>query len=77
MADKKRVPLTLEEKTMIFQRKEEHPNETWEGIANLFTEKWGRKINKSMAFKCHKKRKILGQNQTKLICPRQDSFRPQ
>ena len=62
MADKKRVPLTLEEKTMIFQRKEEHPNETWEGIANLFTEKWGRKINKSMAFKCHKqiKEKNLG-----------------
>ena len=30
MAHKKRVPLTLEEKKMIFQWTEGHPNETWE-----------------------------------------------
>ena len=54
MADKKRVAITLQEKTLIFERREEHPEESWSVIANLFSVKWGRKITKSMVYKCHK-----------------------
>ena len=54
MADKKRVAITLQEKTLIFQRREEHPEESWSVIANLFSVKWGRKLTKSMVYKCHK-----------------------
>ena len=28
MADKKKFPMTLQEKTLIFQRREEHPEES-------------------------------------------------
>ena len=54
MADKKRVAITLQEKTLIFERREEHPEESWSVIANLFSVKWGRKLTKSMVYKCHK-----------------------
>ena len=48
MADKKRVPMTLQEKTLIYQRREEHPEKSWTVISNLFSEKLGRKISRSM-----------------------------
>ena len=54
MADKKRVAITLQEKTLIFQRREEHLEESWSVIANLFSVKWGRKLTKSMVYKRHK-----------------------
>ena len=54
MADKKRVAITLQEKKLIFERREEHPEESWSVIANLFSVKWGRKLTKSMVYKCHK-----------------------
>ena len=54
MADKKRVAITLQEKTLIFERREEHPEESWSVIANFFSVKWGRKLTKSMVYKCHK-----------------------
>ena len=62
MADKKRVAITLQEKTLIFQRREEHPEESWSVIANLFSVKWGRKLTKSMVYKCHKH--IKGQKES-------------
>ena len=62
MADKKRVAITLQEKTLIFQRREEHPEESWAVIANLFSVKWGRKITRSMACRCHKQ--IKGQKES-------------
>lgn len=62
MADKKRVAITLQEKTLIFQRREEHPEESWAVIANLFSVKWGRKITRSMACRFHKQ--IKGQKES-------------
>ena len=62
MADKKRVAITLQEKTLIFQRRQEHPEESWAVIANLFSVKWGRKITRSMACRCHKQ--IKGQKES-------------
>lgn len=62
MADKKRVAITLQEKTLIFQRRQEHPEESWAVIANLFSVKWGRKITRSMACRFHKQ--IKGQKES-------------
>ena len=52
MADKKRVAITLQEKTLIFQRREEHPDESWY-VITIFSVKWSRKVKRSMALKCH------------------------
>ncbi len=51
MAEKKRNPWSLQVKIEIFNRKEAHPDESWTVISNFFTEKWDKKINRSMAFK--------------------------
>ena len=72
MADKKRVAMTLQEKSLIFQRREEHPEESWSVIANFFSVKWGRKLNRSMAFKCHKQ---IKDQKEKTEHPIQDFFR--
>ena len=44
MAEKKRVTFTIEQ----------CPEESFTTIANFFTEKWGRKIDRCMARKWHK-----------------------
>ena len=54
MAEKKRVPFTIEQKIQIFERREQRPEESFATIAKFFTEKWGRKIDRCMVRKCHK-----------------------
>lgn len=58
--------MTLQEKTLIYQRREEHPEESWTVISNLFSEKLGRKISRSMAYKCHKQLKDRMESGTEL-----------
>ena len=55
MAKKKRVTFTIEQKKkQIFERSEQHPEESFATVVNFFTEKWGRKIDRSMARRWHK-----------------------
>ena len=49
MAEKKRVTFTIEQKKQIFERREQCPEESFTTIANFFTEKWGIKIDRTMA----------------------------
>ena len=42
-AEKKRVTFTIEQKKQIFERSEQHPEESFTMIASFFTEKWGEK----------------------------------
>ena len=54
MTEKKRDTFTIEQKKQIFERREQRPEESFTKIVNFFTEKWGRKIDRSMARRWHK-----------------------
>ena len=41
MAEKKRDSFTIEQKKQNFERREQHPEESFATIAYFFTEKWG------------------------------------
>ena len=69
MAEKKRVSLTIEQKKQIFERKEQHSEESFATIANFFTENWGRKIDRCMARKWHKLLKDQEKRETNLMQP--------
>ena len=52
--DKKtRLALTLEEKAEIFNHREKNPKVSFEAIGHIFTEKWGKKINKMTAIRSY------------------------
>jgi len=54
MAEKKRVTFSIEQKKQIFERREQCPEESFTTIANFFTEKWGIKIDRTVARRWHK-----------------------
>ena len=56
MCDKKsRTKLSVEDKMAMFAYKEEHPNASFTKIAEIFTEKLNKKINRTMALKNYNK----------------------
>ena len=72
MCDKKsRTKLSLEDKMAMFAYKEEHPDASFTTIANIFTEKLNKKIDRTMVFKSYHMIKPQVQekenNQRKLI----------
>ena len=55
MCDKKsRTKLSVEDKMAMFAYKEEHPDASFTTIANIFTEKLNKKIDRTMVFKSYR-----------------------
>ena len=49
------IRLTLKEKLMIYSHKQEHPSDSFEKIALLFSEKLSKKVCRVMAFRAYKR----------------------
>ena len=62
MAEKKRVTFTIQQTKQIFEQREQRPGESFTTIANFFTEKLRRKIDRCMA---HKWQKLLKDQEKK------------
>ena len=55
MCDKKsRTKLSIEDKMAMFAYKEEHPDASFTTIAEIFTEKLNKKIDRTMVFKSYR-----------------------
>ena len=55
MCDKQsRTKLSVEDKMAMFAYKEEHPDASFTTIANIFTEKLNKKIDRTMVFKSYR-----------------------
>ena len=55
MSDKRsRTKLSVEDKMAMFAYKDEHPDASFATIANTFTEKLNKKIDRTMVFKSYR-----------------------